>query len=69
MNAQLNQSLISEEDLKNWLGYASRQKVEQWLSDRGIPFEMSRGQIVTTIQAINAGLIGAQQQESGFEFG
>lgn len=68
MGAQLNQSLVSEDDLKAWLGYDQRSKIERWLSERGIPFEVSRERIVTTVQAINAGMIGAQQQDSGFEF-
>ncbi len=66
--AQINVSLIREDDLKAWLGYDQRAKIEKWLSDRGIPFELSRGHIVTTIHAINAGLIGANDSGSGFEF-
>lgn len=64
----MNPSLISEEDLKEWLGFEHRQKIQKWLSDRGIPYQLARGRIVTTIQAINAGLIGVAQQSEGFEF-
>lgn len=65
----MNQLLVREDDLKRWLGYDHPSKVKDWLSERGIPFEESRGKIVTTIHAINAALIGADQKQSGFEFG
>lgn len=70
INQLINQSLIRQEDLAAWLGYDqnSRAKIESWLSNRGIPFQISRDRIVTTIQAVNAGLIGEKQQDSGFEF-
>lgn len=68
MGAQLNQALVSEDDLRIWLGYEQRAKIEKWLSDRGIPFEISRDRVVTIIQAINSGLINANQQNAGFEF-
>lgn len=65
---QRNSALISEDDLKEWLDYDQRPKIEQWLSDNGIPFQLCRGRIVTTLQAINNGLIGLQQQSNTFEF-
>lgn len=69
MNAEVKRSdLIDEDDLKVWLGYEQRQKIAQWLSERGIPYQTAKGRIVTTIQAINAGMIGAKRQVSGFEF-
>lgn len=63
-----NPALVNEDDLRAWLGYEQRAKIEQWLSDRGIPFEISRDRVVTTMQAINKGLIGAEAQEAGFDF-
>lgn len=63
-----NPALVNEDDLRAWLGYDQRAKIERWLSDRGIPFEVSRDRIVTTVQAINTAMIGAQQQDAGFEF-
>ncbi len=63
-----NPLLINETDLAKWLGYDQGAKIEQWLSDRGIPFDRSRGHVVTTIHAINSSLIGARDKDSGFEF-
>lgn len=63
-----NQSLIRQEDLAEWLGYDQKAAIEKWLSERGVPFEICRGKIVTTLNAINAGLIGAEQKDAGFEF-
>lgn len=62
-----NQSLINQDDLAHWLGYDQKSKIEQWLSERGVPFEVSRGRIITTIQAVNAVLIDAKK-DTGFEF-
>lgn len=64
-----NQALLSEDDLKEWLGYDQRVKIEQWLSENGIPFQLCRNRIVTTVQAVNNGLIGMNQETKGFEFG
>lgn len=61
--------LLSEEDLKKWLGYEQRVKLEQWLSANGIVYQVAKdNKIVTTIQAVNTGLIGAKQKDAGFEF-
>lgn len=61
--------LLREEDLKEWLGYEQRVKLEQWLSANGIVYQVAKdNKIVTTIQAVNTGLIGAKQKDSGFEF-
>lgn len=64
----MSAQLLSEDDLKKWLGYEQRQKIEQWLSDNGIPYQTAKGRVVTTIQAVNAGLLRIKQEDSGFEF-
>lgn len=70
INQTINQSLVRQEDLARWLGYSEKSKtyIANWLSKRGIPYQDGKDGIVTTIQAINAGLIGDKQQDSGFEF-
>jgi len=55
-------SLIAEEQLKEWLGYDSRAKIQKLLKEKRIPYiEGKEGRICTTIEAINSQLLEAKR--------
>ena len=49
--------LLTEDQLRDWLGYARRADLERVLDSRGIPWLPGRdGRICTTLAAIERGL-------------
>lgn len=60
--------LIAEPQLLEWLGYERRADLERWLQARGVPYDHGRGgRIVTTTEAVNQGLIGADAEPVEFD--
>lgn len=50
----MNSNLVTEEDLKGWLGFEQRATLEKWLKEKKIAFDYGKGgRIVTTVQALN----------------
>lgn len=51
-------SLLKGPVLKEWAGCRQNRKLEAWLAQRGIPYWYGGdGEIVTTLEAVNAALI------------
>ena len=64
----LNSHLVAEPELLEWLGYERRADLERWLRSRGVPYDTGRGgRIVTTVEAVNQGLIGADAEPVEFD--
>ncbi|SMF96836.1 hypothetical protein SAMN02949497_4249 [Methylomagnum ishizawai] len=60
MNAEAkNPNLLTEPELMAWLGYKRRLDLLVALRDLRIPYALGKGGIVvSTVQAVNAGLLG-----------
>lgn len=68
-----NANLLTEPELMAWLGYKRRLDLLAALRDLGIPYALGKGgTIVSTIQAVNAGLLklrgGATMAADSIEF-
>jgi hypothetical protein len=61
-------SLLGTEELKAWLDTTQTAKVERFLREHRIPHWRTRSGPVTTLEAINARLLGAASEEE-FNFG
>lgn len=61
-------ALVNESDLREWLGYKQQQQIINWLKARQIPFDLSRGRVVTTASAIDDYFAQQHEPEKGFEF-
>ena len=62
----MNPALVSEEDLKAWIGISDRAGLRLWASQVGLKFlPGSRRRLCTTIEALNAamGVQPSQQQD------
>jgi len=56
------QHLLSEDDLKNWLGFSRRLDLERHLQNIRIPYVYGKGgRICTTIAAVDKVLIGGKE--------
>lgn len=54
--------LLSEDDLKNWLGFSRRLDLERHLQNIRIPYVYGKGgKICTTISAVDKVLIGGKE--------
>lgn len=61
-------ALVNESDLREWLGYKQQQQIINWLKARQIPFDLSRGKVVTTASAIDGYFAQQHEPEQGFQF-
>lgn len=60
----MNHQLISEDDLKDWIGVATRSSLEGRLLELRIKyFKLKHGAICTTIDGINQALLENEDQD------
>jgi len=53
-------TLMTEEDLLKWTGYAQRSKLESWLLQNKIKFTFGKGnKIITTSDALDKAISGS----------
>lgn len=58
----MSQQLLTQEVLMQWSDTKTRPALERWLNLNKIPFAInSKRKIVTTISAVNAGILGTVQ--------
>jgi len=62
-----SEALISQNQLKKWASCGQLNTLEQWLKDNGIRyFKNRKGEIVTTVAACDAALLGQRHEEIDF---
>lgn len=63
----MNNSLVSQTQLKEWSKCGQLTTLERWLRDNGIKyFRNKKGEIVTTVAACDAALLGQRHEEIEF---
>lgn len=48
-----NAALLDESDLRAWLKLQRRADIERWLRENGVAFRHAKGEVVTTLEAVN----------------
>jgi hypothetical protein len=63
--------LLNTEQLSQWCGYTRKSDIVRWLKDNGIQYTIGKdGEVCTTLDAINAGLLGTSgRQKARFGHG
>lgn len=65
----MNPNLITEEDLKHWLGYERRADLDAWLRDKGIEPKRGKGGRICILAADLAAAKAANPESfDDFEF-
>lgn len=58
-DVNMNKELLSQDELMEWSRAKTRPALERWLNSNRIAFTLdAKNKIVTTLSAINAGILG-----------